>query len=69
MGAPRCTDFLIVDVSNSGPRAHKRESITTNNMINQVYGDVFLFSVCWGRVGQGDVVFELGLANHLKKKC
>lgn len=47
-------------MSNSGPSAHKRKILMTNNMINQVFGDVFLFPVFWGRVEQGDdVVLEL----------
>lgn len=60
MGTPRCTDFIIVKLCPTlGPVPTRDRLITTNNMINQVFGDVFLFPVFRGRAGQGGVV-ELG---------
>lgn len=36
-----------------GPEPTRERLITMNNTINQVFGDVFLFPVFSGRVGQG----------------
>lgn len=60
MGTPRCTDFIIVKTCPTlGPAPTRERLITTNNMMNQVFGDVCLFPVFGGRVGQGGDV-ELG---------
>lgn len=35
--------YYCLNVSNSGPSAHKRKNLTKNSMMNQVFGDVFFF--------------------------
>ena len=40
-------------VPSLGPETARERLITTNNMINQVFGDVSLFPVFRGRVGRG----------------
>lgn len=52
MGTPRCTDFIIVKMCPTLGPAPTREGLrTTNNMINQVFGDVFYFLFLGGVVG------------------
>lgn len=52
MGTPRCTDFIIVKMCPTLGPAPTREGLrTTNNMINQVFGDVFYFLFFGGVVG------------------
>lgn len=43
-------------VSNSGPSAYKRMILMTNYVMNQVFGDVFFFPVCFSGYKMGRVL-------------
>lgn len=51
MGTPRCTDFIIQMCPTLGPAPTRQRFRTTNNMMNQVFGDVFYFLFFWRGVG------------------